>query len=111
MAGSENSAKNSDVIELLQDLNRQTQCIGTICAVSTALNSAGIISDKQVTCYPSFESKPGSANCTGNMVMVDGNIVTGKGPGAAIDFSLKLVYELGYPGISDELADKLLAVP
>ncbi len=109
MPGSENLANNADVIHLLQQMNNEAKYIGAICAAPIVLHAAGIINNKTVTCYPSFETQLGHVTYTGRMVSVDGNIVTGQGPGAAIDFSLKLVSEMGYPEKAEELAKNLLA--
>ena len=46
---------------------------------------------KKATCYPGFEQYLEGADCTGAMVERDGNIITGKGPGAAMEFALAVV--------------------
>ena len=108
MPGAENLANDDKVKSLLQEMNDEGKYIGAICAAPMALNAAGLITDKTVTCYPSFESTLGDAVYTGDAVTVDGNIVTGKGPGAAFDFTLKLVALLTSPDKANELATALL---
>ena len=54
----------------------------------------GLAKGRKVTCYPGFEQYMEGADCTGEMVVIDGNIITGKGPGAAMDFALTVVNKL-----------------
>ena len=46
---------------------------------------------RRVTCYPSFEQYLDGADCTNEPVVRDGNIITGMGPGAAMEFALTIV--------------------
>jgi 4-methyl-5(b-hydroxyethyl)-thiazole monophosphate biosynthesis len=63
-----------------------------ICAAPVVLEHAGLLEGKKATCYPGFELS--SANNTGEAVEVDGKVVTGRGPGTAMDFALALIEQL-----------------
>ena len=63
-----------------------------ICAAPVVLEHAGILEGKKATCYPGFELS--SATNTGAPVEVDGKVVTGRGPGTAMDFALALIEQL-----------------
>ncbi len=65
--------------------------VGAICAAPIVLGRAGLLNFKRVTCYPGFEGELAGAVATGKRVMIDGNIITGRGPGCSIDFALALV--------------------
>ncbi len=65
--------------------------IAAICAAPMVLGKLGVLKGKKATCYPGFEQYLEGAECTGALVERDGNIITGKGPGAAIKFALALV--------------------
>lgn len=65
--------------------------IAAICAAPMVLGKLGLLKGKNATCYPGFEQFLESANCTGALVERDGNIITGKGPGAAMEFALAVV--------------------
>jgi protein deglycase len=108
MPGAANLAKNKDVVRLLQEINSRQKPVGAICAAPIALQSAGLIAGKNVTCYPSFESQLVDAVCTGESVSVDENIITGKGPGAAIEFALTLVDRFGKPDTAADLRQKMI---
>jgi protein deglycase len=77
--------------------------IAAICAAPMVLANAGILQGKKVTCYPGTESSLKGAICTGNIVEIDGNIITGKAPGAAMKFSLALAEQLFGKSKVDEL--------
>lgn len=67
--------------------------VGAICAAPTVLARAGVLSGKKATAYPGFLEKLGLADVTltGDPVTVDGKVVTGRGPGTAMDFALAVI--------------------
>ena len=91
------------VIDILKSFNEQGKWIGAICAGPISLEKANVISNKKFTCYPGFEDELTSANYQEALVQVDGNIITGKGPAAALAFGYTLLEQLGYD--SDELKE------
>ena len=58
------------------------------------LGGLGLLKGKKATCYPGFDKYLEGAEYTGAMVEKDGNIITGKGPGACMKFALALVEHL-----------------
>ena len=68
--------------------------VGAICAAPLVLGRLSLLSGKNATCYPGFENELTGAIATGERVTVDGNIVTGRGPGCSIDFAFALVSKL-----------------
>ena len=79
--------------------------IAAICAAPSILGKMGLLVGKKATCFPGFEKYLEGAEYTGNSVEKDGNIITGKGMGVAVDFGLEIVASLK----SRELADKIRA--
>ena len=51
----------------------------------------GILEGKNAICYPGCEADLKGANIQDSPVVVDGNIITSKGPGTAFQFALKIV--------------------
>ncbi len=108
LPGSEH-LKNSELVQML--LKRQyseNRYIASICASPIALERAGIVDGKKFTCYPGFEKQVTSGIHTGERVEVDGNIITSKGPGVALEFSLKIVEVLAGREISDQLKSGMI---
>ena len=108
MPGAANLADNQQVLSLLQGISQQNKKIGAICAAPIALQAAGLLDGKKITCYPTFEERIPLAVYTGERVTIDGNIITGKGVGAALKFSLKLVEIFGKPERAEELSHQMI---
>lgn len=72
----------------------ENKSIAAICAAPMVLGNLGLLKGKKATCYPGFDKYLEGAEYTGAMVEKDGNFITGKGPGAAVEFALALVEHL-----------------
>lgn len=68
--------------------------LGAICAAPSILGHMGLLDGKKVTCFPGFEDQLGSAAFTGAPVERDGNVITGRGAGCAVEFGLALLEAL-----------------
>ncbi len=79
--------------------------IAAICAAPRILGHMGVLDGKNATCYPGNEDAltKGGANFTGESVVVDGKVITGKGAGVAVKFALKIVEVLSSKETSDKL--------
>ncbi|MCM1111978.1 MAG: DJ-1/PfpI family protein [Muribaculum sp.] len=62
--------------------------IGAICAAPSIFGHRGILKGRKACSYPSFESHLEGASVTAGPVEIDGNVVTSRGMGTAIDFGL-----------------------
>jgi len=83
--------------------------VAAICASPMVFGGLGILKGRKATCYPSFEEYlEGAILHTDQPVVVDGNVITGKGPGLTIDFALALVEILSGKAKRDEVAGQLL---
>lgn len=89
--GSDNLNQHVGLKKQIKTFHEQGKYIAAICAAPMVLGGLGILKGKKATCYPGMETKLIDAACTGNSVEVDGNIITGRGPGTALLFSLTLV--------------------
>jgi 4-methyl-5(b-hydroxyethyl)-thiazole monophosphate biosynthesis len=91
MPGSSNLDESRIVDSALCAAHRHGKYLAAICAAPMVLGKLGILQGKKATCYPGFETYLEGAEYTAQLVEQDGNIVTGKGPGAAIPFAMTLV--------------------
>lgn len=82
-----------------------------ICAAPTAFIKHNIGAGKKITSYPSMADKFKGTNyqyTQDHNVVVDGKLVTSRGPGTAFDFGLKLVELLVDKKTSDEIKAGML---
>ncbi len=87
-------ADNESVQKLLKEFKAQEKSIGAICAAPYALDKAGVLGD-EFTCYPSVENEIGKEGYRSDKkVIIDGNIMTSRGPGTALCFGLEIVKHL-----------------
>lgn len=77
--------------------------IAAICAAPSILGKKMLLQGKNATCYPGFEKYLYGANLKPDKAVVDGKIITGKGPGAASEFGFALTEILKGKKIADEL--------
>ena len=87
----------SDVItmKLIEAAANQRASLAAICAGPSVLAQLGLINGKHITCYPGTEGLMDGAICEASMsALSDGTLITGRAPGSAIDFGLKLLSHL-----------------
>lgn len=91
MPGTVHLGKHQGLKELLQEHADKGKWIGAICAAPKILGEMGLLKGQVATCYPGFENCLEGAILSDEKVMVSSRFITGKGPGAAIEFGLKMV--------------------
>lgn len=83
--------------------------VAAICAAPMVLGGLGILDGKKATCYPGFEQYLNGADIQqGAAVVVDGNLITGRGPGLALEFGLQVLETLAGADKRREVSDGLL---
>lgn len=83
--------------------------VAAICASPMVFGGLGILKGRKATCYPGFEQYlEGATLQTEKSVVIDGNVITGRGPGLTIDFALTLVEILAGKDKRNEIAAQLL---
>ncbi|MBF0777431.1 DJ-1 family glyoxalase III [Streptococcus cuniculi] len=100
MPGSVNLRDHTSLIAALQAVEEQDKYVAAICAAPIVLEKAGLLAERRYTCYPGQEAAIPSGQHTVETVVVDGNIVTSRGAGTALDFAYRLVDLLGGDGAS-----------
>lgn len=87
--------------------SEQGKTLGAICAAPSVLGHNMILKGKKATCYPGFEKELYEASYTGRSVQTDGNIITGKGAGVALEFALQIVTHFKGKEFANQLAAKM----
>ena len=73
------------------------------------LEYCGILENKRCTSYPGFiQNKDKVKYIEDEIVVVDENIITSRGPSTAIAFSLEILKQLGYENLYEEIKDGML---
>ncbi len=110
LGGMKNLCASDKVLSLLQRANDAGRIIAAICAAPIVLDKAGVIGERSFTCYPSCEEEISSGNYTDEQdVVVDGNLITSRGPATAMAFALAILRELTDNSTAQNVADGLLA--
>ena len=68
--------------------------VGAICAAPTILDMHGLSEGKTITCHPVCQEAVKKSRLSRDRVVMDGLLITGQGPGTALEFALKLVERL-----------------
>ena len=90
--------------EWLNEFARNGKYLAAICAAPSILGVNGLLEGKKATCFPGFEDKLLSAHYECKPVVVDGNIITSRGLGTAIEFSAAIITCI----LGEEAADSIL---
>lgn len=106
--GTKNYRDSQDVIDLVKSQNSKNKFVAAICAAPTVLNKAGILSGKSVTSHPSEENTFTDSSYTYKNVVVDGNVITSRAVGTALDFATTLIELLVGREKAEEVAGKIL---
>lgn len=103
LPGATNLRDDDRVINLLKEMNQSGKFVCAMCAAPIVLGKAGVLDGKNFTAYIGYDEKIESTGTfKEDSVVVDGNVVTSRGPATAYAFAYKLVDVLG----GDSLAVK-----
>jgi 4-methyl-5(b-hydroxyethyl)-thiazole monophosphate biosynthesis len=103
MPGTLNLEKSDDVQSAISYALENKLVVAAICAAPSVLGHAGFLKGRKATCFPGFEKELVGATIADESVTWDGDILTAKGAGVALDFALELVARLSSKGKSEEL--------
>lgn len=91
--GTDNLNQDPHIHAVLKRLYQSGKTVAAICAAPLVLAHAGLLDGKIATCFPSVLMPAEWPNITlsAEPVVIDGRVITSKGPGTAIDFALSIV--------------------
>lgn len=108
MPGTINLGEHAGVCEQLKEAYGEGKLIAAICAAPTVFGKLGLLEGKKAICYPGMEDQLTGAVVTCEPVVRDGNIITSRGMGTAIDFGLAIVAYFQGEAAAKELAEKIV---
>ncbi len=104
--------KNLEACEVLMaqvdDFVAKGKIVAAICAAPSILGHRGHLKGKKACSYPSMESHLEGAEVLQIPAVTDGNIITGRGMGAAIAFGLAILEKLQDKDAADKMADAVV---
>jgi len=109
MPGTLNLKKDANVARFLDTAVQEGKYIAAICAAPSILGERGLLNGKNAICFPGFEKAMTGATISEYPVVKDGNIITAKGMGVALEFGLKLVAVLAGDAKAKELCTSVQA--
>jgi len=108
MPGAQHLTEHAGVQSLLTAAADQGAMLAAICAAPMALGPSGLVSDKRVTSYPGFGDRFEHAEYRNDRVVIDGAVITSRGPGTAMEFALTLTERLFGADRRKSLAEAML---
>jgi len=105
LPGADHLDNDPRIHQLLKDMYQQGKYTAAICAAPKVLANAGLLANKKATCYPGVLDKMSvpHQHFVDAPVIKDGQVITGRGPGTAMDFTLELIETLVGREIRDQV--------
>lgn len=105
MPGMTHLKEDPRIIPLLQKMARDGKYTCAICAAPAVLAEAGLLKGKAATSFPGFvdQMKLPGTTFSNDPVVKDGKVITSRGPGTAMDFTLELIEALAGRARRDEV--------
>jgi protein deglycase len=108
MPGSNNLNAHAGLKKHLSNFHAERKKIAAICAAPLVLGGLKILDGVEAVCFPGFEEKLTGAIVRYEPALKSGNIITGRGPGTALDFALTIVSEINGEEAADKQARSML---
>lgn len=91
MPGTLNLQKSETVNSALKYCRDNGKLMAAICAAPMILGELGYLDGRSAVCFPGFEDSLADSDIKSDVVVTDGNFITAKGAGAALEFGAAIV--------------------
>jgi len=108
MPGSKNLNSHSGLKEKLMEFNDKGLKLAAVCAAPMVFGQLNILNGKKAVCFPGYENDLLGATVLYDPAIKSGNVITGRGVGAALNFALEIVLDLKGQETADKLAKAML---
>ena len=108
MPGATNLDALDGLSKMILEFATAKKDFAAICAAPLVLGNRGLLEGKNATCYPGFETYLQGAEYTAALVEKDDNFITGKGPGAAMEFAFAIVEQYSGVGMVGDLEEGMM---
>lgn len=92
--GTEKLEAHQGLMEQVDAFDRAGKYLAAICAAPSILGHRGILKGRRAGCYPGWEKHLEGAQVSMDDATVDGHVITGRGMGCSIAFSMEIVARL-----------------
>ncbi len=106
--GTENLYACEPLKNMINRYYRENKYLAAICAAPTVFGRMGLLKERRATCYPGMEDELFCKEALEDGVVMDDKVITSRGLGTAIDFSLALVGVLVGEEQAESLANKVV---
>lgn len=106
--GSTNLKQDSTLLQWIRQRFERGDKLAAICAAPTVFHAAGITKHLSLTSFPAEKQVFTDSQYKEEAVVKDRNVITSRGVGTAIDFSLELIAELEGPEKASEIGERIL---
>lgn len=107
MPGTNNLLASETVLKAVNYCNENEKLLCAICAAPLILGRMNILNGKTAVCFPGFEEELLGAIVLEDYVCRDGNVITAKGMGSAVNFGVEIVSAVKGEGFAAELKGTL----
>lgn len=107
MPGTLNLERSEKVREFINYAAENEKLLCAICAAPSILGHMGLLEGKKAVCFPGFEDELLGAVPGEGFTCRDGNIITARGAGAAIDFGTEIAAEFAGRGKAQAVKESM----
>lgn len=108
MPGTKNLEAHEGLMGQVDAFYAAGKYVAAICAAPSILGHRGILKGRRACCYPGFESHLEGAEVTSGPVEIADHVITSRGMGTAIDFSLAIAGVLCGNEKAGEMAEAIV---
>jgi len=107
MPGAANLRDSDALIKIIKTMYHKNKFVGAMCAGPIVLERAGLLDGHNYTAYPGYEKRIVSTGTfLQDIVVIDNNLITSRGPATVYEFAYTLVDQLG--GDSKTVKERML---
>lgn len=108
MPGTKNLEACEPLMEQADRFVSDGRLVAAICAAPSILGHRGHLKGKKACSFPSFEDHLEGAEVLHQPAVIDGNIITGRGMGAAVPFGLAILEKIQGKEAADQMAKTIV---
>ncbi|MCR5691002.1 MAG: DJ-1/PfpI family protein [Eubacterium sp.] len=108
MPGTNHLKESAAVEKLVLAMNEAGKIVSAICAAPGVLGKYGLLQGKKACSYPDHEVYLEGAKVVREPVAIDGNIITSRGLGTAMEFGFALLTALEGQPVTDQVKEAII---